>query len=138
MNIEQIEQGLMKLFNKDKNVYEKRQIVFWYDEKWDFKEEIDMLSLKEVKIHKLNNNFFYTKYLLENEDTESNYLIYSINPKPKNEDNWLLDTLTTKEVYRLFPEANKSSLRVMLANMIKDSKIVYKSRWIYAVAISSN
>lgn len=39
--------------------------------------------------------------------------------------------ITTKEVYKLFPEANKSSLRVILTNMIKDSKIVNKSRWVY-------
>jgi len=91
MNIEQIEKSLMKLFNKDKYVFEKRQIVFWYDEKEDFKDEIDSLKLENIKIHKLNNNFFYTKYLLEKEDTTSNYLIYSNKAKPRLEEDWFLD-----------------------------------------------
>jgi hypothetical protein len=92
MNIEQIEKSLMKLFNKDKQVFEKRQLVFWYDEKEDFKDEIDFLKLDNVKIHKLDNNFFYTKYLLESEDVSSNYLIYSDKAKPKLEEDWFLDT----------------------------------------------
>jgi hypothetical protein len=33
MNIEQIEKSLMKLFNEPKEIWQKRHIVFWYDEK---------------------------------------------------------------------------------------------------------
>jgi hypothetical protein len=91
MNIEQIEISLMKLFNKDKQFFEKRQLIFWYDEKEDFKDDIDSLKLENVKIYKLNDNFFYTKYLLEKEDTNSNYLIYSNKAKPKLEEDWFLD-----------------------------------------------
>src|SRR5699024_4386451 len=38
-----------------------------------------------------DNNKFYIKYLLEKEDTISNYLIYSPNPRPVPRENWLLD-----------------------------------------------
>ena len=65
MNIEQIESGIKNLFNKNKDIYEKRHIVFWFDEKWEFKEDIDNLTLDGIKVHKLDINFFYTKYLLE-------------------------------------------------------------------------
>jgi uncharacterized protein (TIGR02687 family) len=93
MNIEQIEKSLMKLFNEPKEIWQKRHIIFWYDEKGDFTEEVDNLTLPEVKLHKLTDNFFYTKFLLEKEDTENNYLIYSSSVKPDYEHNWLLDIL---------------------------------------------
>ena len=70
-----------------------RKIVFWYDKDNSFETIIDDLLIKDVKIHKVDKNYFYTKYLLEVEDIESNYLIYINTSKPKNEDNWLLDIL---------------------------------------------
>ena len=36
---------------------------------------------------------FYTKYLLEEEDVTSNYLVYSSVDVSSEEDNWLIDTL---------------------------------------------
>ncbi len=91
MNIDQIEISLMKLFNKDMDIYQKRHIVFWYDPAGDFSEDLENLKLDGVKIHKLNDNFFYTKYLLEVEDTDSHYLLYSNEEKPNSDNNWLLD-----------------------------------------------
>lgn len=106
MNIEQIELSLMKLFNKDKDIYQKRHIVFWYDENGDFKDDIDSLNLPNVTIHKLNDNFFYTKYLLESEDNESNYLIYSDNVKPNSDNNWFYDIFLYSQEF----SADKSSV----------------------------
>lgn len=82
---------LLSNYYKDKT---KRQIVFWYDEEQDHIQSIDELKLDNVKIHKLyENNNFATKKLLENDDTESNYLIYAPIKKPRNEENWLLDII---------------------------------------------
>lgn len=50
------------------------------------------MTIENSKIIHLNdNNRFYIKYLLEKEDIESNYLIYSPNPKPLPRENYLLD-----------------------------------------------
>jgi uncharacterized protein (TIGR02687 family) len=106
MNIEQIEQSLMKLFNVDKDIYQKRHIVFWYDENGDFRDDIDLLNLPNVIIHILNDNFFYTKFLLEKEDTENNYLIYSDTAKPNADNNWFLDILLYSQEF----SADKSSV----------------------------
>jgi len=70
----------------------KRNIVFWYDAKKEFEEEIDNLSLGNARVLKLtNSNSFRIKHIIESEDTESNFLIYSPDEKPENRHNWLLD-----------------------------------------------
>lgn len=84
-----------KKLDKDLENGQKRNIVFWYDEDGDFKEDIDNLNFKNSKIIELTkNNSFYIKYLLEIKDLNSNYLIYSPMPKPHPRDNWLLDILS--------------------------------------------
>ena len=71
-----------------------RKIVFWYDDKAEFTEDIDNLEIAGAKLHKLTPvNQFSTKYLLERQDIKSNYLIYAPFPKPDVRDNALEDTL---------------------------------------------
>lgn len=94
MNLTEVKRILEENFNKEPSEGKKRHIVFWYDEEGEFVEDIDELKLANAKILKLsNNNAFYVKYLLEKDDPESNYLIYSPLAKPMPRDNWLLDTL---------------------------------------------
>ncbi len=52
----------------------ERKIVFWYDDDAAYKEDIDSIEIAEGnKIWKLNDhNWFETKLLLEERDTESN------------------------------------------------------------------
>ncbi|MDY0234737.1 MAG: BREX-1 system phosphatase PglZ type A [Gudongella sp.] len=80
---------------------EGRKIVFWYDDNKDFVDDIDSLDIKNAKVFKLEkDNQFYTKYLLEREDVESNYLIYAPFPKPGIRENHLEDTvLYSKRFY---------------------------------------
>jgi uncharacterized protein (TIGR02687 family) len=106
MNIEEIKKALQKKFLEPLSGGAVRHIVFWYDEEEGFREYIDTLQLESVKIHKLNNNYFATKLLLEEEDRESNYLIYAPFRKPENENNWLLDI----ELYSSEFSADKASL----------------------------
>ncbi|GHV28788.1 DNA repair protein [Synergistales bacterium] len=71
-----------------------RKLVFWYDDKAEFVDDIDTLEISGAKLHKLApDNQFYTKYLLERQDTEYSYLIYAPFPKPDVRDNCLEDTL---------------------------------------------
>ena len=45
---------------------EERKLVFWYDEKAEFAEDVDRLPLKNAKIwHLTPGNQFETKYHLE-------------------------------------------------------------------------
>lgn len=94
LNLKQIEDKLNKEFDK-----EERVIIFWYDEKQEYVEDIKDLKLKNAKIHYLTpTNTFATKVLLERKDKESNYLIYAPFEKPEDRENYLIDiVLYSKE-----------------------------------------
>ena len=73
---------------------ETRKLVFWYDDKAEFEEDMDSVELDNAKVYKLTkDNQFYTKYFLERKDRETNYLIYAPFPKPEVKDNHLEDTM---------------------------------------------
>ncbi|MGG1689426.1 BREX-1 system phosphatase PglZ type A [Heyndrickxia ginsengihumi] len=99
MNINQIESALFDIFNEPLKDGEQRKIVFWVDKDNEFTENIEQLSIEGVKIHKLtDSNQFYTKYLLEEEDPTSSYLIYT-NMELGVEDNWLADTVLYSKTF---------------------------------------
>ena len=73
---------------------ETRKLVFWYDDKAEFAEDMETVELQNAKVYHLQpDNQFYTKYLLERVDKTTNYLIYAPFPKPDVRDNHLEDTL---------------------------------------------
>lgn len=93
MNIDKIELTLSEIFNEPLKDGEQRKIVFWVDKDQEFVEDIEQLALEGVKVHSLTDrNQFYTKYLLEEKDPTSSYLIYT-NMELGLEDNWLADTV---------------------------------------------
>ena len=55
---------------------ETRKLVFWYDDKAEFAEDMETVELQNAKIYHLQpDNQFYSKYFLERVDMFSNYLI---------------------------------------------------------------
>ncbi|MFE8698278.1 BREX-1 system phosphatase PglZ type A [Cytobacillus sp. FJAT-53684] len=93
MNLDQVVSTLTATFNEPLDDSEQRKIVFWVDKDREFVEEIDQISIDHVKVHQLTDqNNFYTKYLLEEEDPTSHYLIYT-NDDLSVEENWLIDTV---------------------------------------------
>ena len=73
---------------------ETRKLVFWYDDKADFAEDMETVELQNAKIYRLQpDNQFYTKYFLERVDKTTNYLIYAPFPKPDVRENHLEDTM---------------------------------------------
>ena len=89
LNLKQIIDRLNTEFTGD-----TRKLVFWYDDKGEFAEDMDRVVLENAKIYRLEpDNQFYTKQFLEREDTTTNYLIYAPFPKPDVKDNHLEDTM---------------------------------------------
>lgn len=71
-----------------------RKLVFWYDTKGEFAEDIDGIELINAMVYRLEQgNRFYTKYFLEKVDTTTNYLIFAPFPKPPVSENYLEDTI---------------------------------------------
>ncbi len=53
-----------------------RKLVFWYDDKAEFEEDMRGVTLENASVYYLQcNNQLYTKYFLESVDTTTNYLI---------------------------------------------------------------
>lgn len=100
MDMKQVISALTELFNEPLKDEEERKIVFWTDYDKEFIEEFKKVQIANVKVVHLNdNNQFYIKYLLEEEDTTSSYLIYT-NLNLDSRDNWLFDTvLYSKKFY---------------------------------------
>jgi len=89
LNQKQITDKLNSEFSGD-----TRKLVFWYDDKAEFAEDIDSLKLVNAKVYHMEpDNQFYTKYFLERQDRTTNYLIYAPFPRPNVRDNHLEDTL---------------------------------------------
>lgn len=89
LNLKQITDKLNTEFAGD-----TRKLVFWYDDKAEFVDDIDTLELVGAKVYHLEqDNQFYTKYFLERLDHDTSYLIYAPFPKPSVRDNHLEDTL---------------------------------------------
>lgn len=89
LNLKQIIDRLNAEFTGD-----TRKLVFWYDDKAEFAEDIEGVELENAKVYLLKpDNTFITKRFLEREDTTTNYLIYAPFPKPDVKDNHLEDTM---------------------------------------------
>lgn len=88
MNLDEIESRLNAIFNESYH----RQIIFWYDENQEFVDDIDNIHLNKAKLHILNDsNLIKTKYMIEFEDKDSNYLIYAPFTQPDDNENYLAD-----------------------------------------------
>ncbi len=88
MNLNEIENRINSIFAEAHN----RQIIFWYDENQEFIEDIDNIKLANAKLHILKeNNLIQSKYKIEFEDNQSNYLIYAPFTQPDDNDNYLAD-----------------------------------------------
>lgn len=99
MNLEEIEKRLNTKFNESTH----RQIIFWYDEDQEFQEDIDDIYLDNGKKIILNGkNLIQTKYIIEFEDKDSNYLIYAPFAQPNDNDNYLADM--THYAYSFTPD----------------------------------
>ena len=89
LNLKQIIDRLNAEFTGD-----TRKLVFWYDDKGEFAEDMDGVVLENAKVFRLEpDNQFYTKRFLEREDTTTNYLIYAPFQKPDVKENHLEDTM---------------------------------------------
>lgn len=87
MNLKYIQDILNEMFTGD-----SRQLVMWYDDHAEFIEDINELCLDNAEIYTLDEyNLLFTKFLLEIENPDTNYLIYAPFPRPDDKDNYLAD-----------------------------------------------
>ena len=79
--------------------FKKHRVLFWYDDKEEFREQFEELSLNNVeKIHVAGNEFAI-KYRIHKIAPKQQFLLYFTTPKPANEENWLLDMELAYDVF---------------------------------------
>lgn len=101
MDIDMVNQDLIRRFATPLPEFYQRRIIFWYDEERAFEDQIGDLSLDGVKLLVLTgNNTFAAKKLLCEDDTTSNYLVYDPRPYMKDDDNWLINVQLYSEEFR--------------------------------------
>lgn len=122
LNIKQIESALSDIFKEPCKEGELRKLVFWIDKDREFVDDMENLSVEGIKIHTLTeHNQFYTKYLLEEEEPTTSYLIYT-NMELNVEDNWLADTVLYSKTFY----ADRISLILSELQMDPSLRIVIK------------
>ena len=74
MDLQDIQDQLNTEFAKSET-----RIIFWFDDKGEYEDEVSELQLGDVKPHILDGtNWLYSKYLLNEEEKESKYLAWII------------------------------------------------------------
>ena len=91
LNLKQITDKLNQEFKSD-----SRKLIFWYDDNAEFVSDIDALEqeLHNAEVLRLDHdNQFRTKYIIERNRPDTNFLIYAPFPKPAIKENHLSDTI---------------------------------------------
>ena len=87
MDFQQIQDSLKAIYEKD-----NARIVFWYDADKEFYDILPSLELDDIKLILMDRTgSLELKIKLEIEDTTGRYLLYSPDPEPNPDDDWLLD-----------------------------------------------
>lgn len=105
------------------------RIVFWFDDKGEYEDEVSELQLGDAKLHILDgSNWFYSKYLLNESDSESKYLVYAPFPKPSDAENPLADMFYYSVPYYT-DRVSQMSQEMGIDNRFKEHLSQYGNFW---------
>ena len=124
MDLQNIQEQLNSEFAKSDT-----RIVFWFDDKGEYEDEVAELQLGDVKLHVLDgSNWFYSKYLLNESDKESKYLVYAPFPKPSDAENPLADMYYYSVPYYT-DRVSQMSQEMGIDNRFKEHLSQYSNFW---------
>lgn len=124
MDLQNIQDQLNTEFSK-----EDTRIIFWFDDKGEYEEEIFELQLDNAKLHILDgSNWFYSKWLLNESDTESKYLVYAPFPRPSDAENPLADMYYYSVPYYT-DRISQMSQEMGIDNRFKEYLAQYSNFW---------
>ena len=105
------------------------RIIFWFDDKGEYEDEVSELQLDNAKLHILDGaNWFYSKWLLNESDTESKYLVYAPFPKPSDAENPLADMCFYSALYYT-DRISQMSQEMGIDNRFKEYLAQYSNFW---------
>ena len=105
------------------------RIIFWFDDKGEYEDEVSELQLDVAKLHILDGtNWFYSKWLLNESDVKSKYLVYAPFPKPSDEENPLADLYYYSVPYYT-DRVSQMSQEIGIDNRFKEHLAQYSNFW---------
>ena len=105
------------------------RIVFWFDDKGEYEDEVTELCLDDAKLHVLDGaNWLYTKWLLHEKDTEGKYLVYAPFSRPSDAENPLADLYYYSVPYYT-DRVSQMSQEVGIDNKFKEHMAQYGNFW---------
>ena len=124
MDLQNIQDQLNTEFSK-----EDTRIIFWFDDKGEYEDEVSELQLDNAKLHILDGtNWFYSKWLLNESDTENKYLVYAPFPKPSDAENPLADMYYYSVSYYT-DRVSQMSQEIGIDNRFKEHLAQYSNFW---------
>ena len=124
MDLQNIQEQLNNEFPK-----EGTRIIFWFDDKGEYEDEVAELQLDNAKLHILDGtNWFYSKWLLNESDTENKYLVYAPFPKPSDAENPLADMYYYSVSYYT-DRVSQVSQEIGIDNRFKEHLAQYSNFW---------
>ena len=124
MDLNNIQDQLSEEFSKSDT-----RIIFWFDDKGEYEDEVSELQLDNAKLHILDGtNWFYSKWLLNESDTDSKYLVYAPFPKPSDAENPLADLCYYSAAYYT-DRVSQMSQELGIDNRFKEHLSQYGNFW---------
>lgn len=124
MDLQNIQDQLNTEFSK-----EETRIIFWFDDKGEYEDEVSELQLDNAKLHILDGtNWFYSKWLLNESDADSKYLVYAPFPKPSDAENPLADLCYYSAAYYT-DRVSQMSQELGIDNRFKEHLSQYSDFW---------
>lgn len=124
MDLQNIQDQLNTEFSK-----EETRIIFWFDDKGEYEDEVSELQLDNAKLHILDGtNWFYSKWLLNESDADSKYLVYAPFPKPSDAENPLADMCHYSAAYYT-DRVSQMSQELGIDNRFKEHLSQYSDFW---------
>lgn len=124
MDLQNIQDQLNTEFSK-----EETRIIFWFDDKGEYEDEVSEIQLDNAKLHILDGtNWFYSKWLLNESDADSKYLVYAPFPKPSDAENPLADMCHYSAAYYT-DRVSQMSQELGIDNRFKEHLSQYSDFW---------
>lgn len=80
--------------------FERQRIVFWYDDKHEFRGTFESLEMEGIEKVEINANEFMLKHKLLRESPKQSFLLYCEGKEPEYVNNWLLDVQLSSAVFK--------------------------------------
>lgn len=124
MDLQNIQDQLNTEFAKSST-----RIVFWFDDKGEYEDEVSELQLDNVSLHVLDGtNWLYTKWLLHEKDTEGKYLVYAPFSRPSDAENPLANLYYYSVPYYT-DRISQMSQEIGIDNRFKEHMSQYGNFW---------